>query len=133
MNAITPMLKDQDKLSPLASRYVDVEDLPWKPSGNPGIDMKVLLKDEKTGLMTCLFRWAPGSSLPMHRHVQIEQSWVLEGELEDDEGVCTKGNFVWRPAGSTHVARAPKGALILAMFLEPNILLDGANAGKRLE
>lgn len=133
MNVITPMMKDQDKLSPLASRYVEVDDLPWKPTGNKGIDMKILLKDETTGLMTCLFRWAPGSELPMHRHVNIEQSYILSGSLEDDEGVCTTGNFVWRPKGSEHVARAPNGCLLIAMFLEPNIFLAGDMAGKRLE
>ena len=25
--------------------------------------------------------------------------------FEDDEGICTAGNFVWRPPGSRHVAR----------------------------
>jgi len=133
MNAVTPMMKDQEKLSPLASRYVQVDDLPWKPTGHKGIDMKILLKDETTGLMTCLFRWAPGAELPMHRHVNIEQSYILSGSLEDDEGVCTTGNFVWRPKGSEHVARAPNGCLLVAMFLEPNIFLAGDMKGKRLE
>ena len=117
----------------LASRYVKVDDLPWKPTGHPGIDMKILIKDEESGLMTCLFRWAPGSKLPMHEHVQIEQTWVLEGHLVDDEGECKAGDFVWRPAGSRHDAWSPNGALIIAIFQEPNIFLTGDMAGKRLE
>jgi anti-sigma factor ChrR (cupin superfamily) len=133
MNAVTPMLKDQDTLDALASRYVDVESLPWQPTGYDGVEIKVLLKDETTGLMTALFRWQPGAVLPLHEHVEIEQSFILEGSLVDDEGVATKGNFVWRPAGNRHVARAPNGALILGMFLKPNIFLAGDNAGKPLK
>ena len=30
------------------------------------------------------------------------------------------GEFVWRPAGSRHVAWSPKGGLFLAMFQIPN-------------
>ena len=41
---------------------------------------------------------------------------VLEGSLEDDEGKCTAGNFVWRPAGSRHTAKAPNGAMFIAFF-----------------
>lgn len=116
-----------------ASRYVDVAALAWKPTPTPGIDMKILLKDEATGLMTALFRWAPGTALELHEHVDIEQTYVLEGSLVDDEGECTTGNFVWRPKGSRHVARAPKGALVLAIFQRPNIFLEGGAKGRTLE
>lgn len=117
----------------LASRYVDVAALGWKPTPTPGIDMKILLKDEASGLMTALFRWAPGTALGLHEHVDIEQSYILEGSLVDEEGECTKGNFVWRPKGSRHVARAPNGALVLAVFLTPNIFLEGEAKGRTLE
>jgi len=133
MNAMTPMLKDQETLDALASRYVNVDALPWAPTGYPGVDIKVLLKDESTGLLTALFRWAPGAVLPLHQHVEIEQSFILEGSLVDEEGEATKGNFVWRPAGNRHVAKAPNGALILGMFLKPNIFLAGDGAGQQLK
>lgn len=107
-------------LGPLQSRLVEVDKLPWQPTGHKGIDIKILMKDDTTGLMTALFRWEPGSVLSDHEHVEIEQSWILEGSLVDEDGEVTAGNFVWRPAGSRHVARAPNGALILGFFLKPN-------------
>ena len=48
--------------------------------------------------LTALTRFAPGSKLPDHEHTELEQSYVLEGSLEDDEGIATAGNYVWRPA-----------------------------------
>lgn len=130
--AATPMLKDEDKLHPLASRYVDVDTIPWKPTPCEGVEMKILLEDE-SGLMTALFRWAPGATLPLHEHVEIEQTFVLEGSLVDEEGEVTAGNYVWRPSGNRHVATAPNGALVLSMFLKPNIFLSDALEGQELK
>jgi len=133
MAAATPLLKEQDSLSPLASRFVDVDSLPWKPTQCEGVEMKILLEDPETGLMTALFRWQPGAKLPLHEHVEIEQTYVLEGSILDDEGEVTAGNYVWRPAGNRHDAVAPNGALVLGMFLKPNRFLDGNLEGQELK
>jgi anti-sigma factor ChrR (cupin superfamily) len=114
------MATAKEKISPPPSVFVEVDKLPWVPTKYAGVDVKVLHENKETGLYTALFRWAPGSVFPLHEHVDIEQTYVLEGSLEDEEGECTAGNFVWRPSGSTHVARAPKGALLIAMLLKPN-------------
>jgi anti-sigma factor ChrR (cupin superfamily) len=120
MSAVTPNAKNHAGLAPLDSRYVDVEAMDWEPTPYPGVDWKVLLRDEESGLLTALFKWAPGSELPLHEHTEIEQTFVLEGSIEDDEGEVTAGNFVWRPAGSRHVARSRNGAVLLGTFLRPN-------------
>ena len=69
--------------------------------------------------------FAPGATLPDHEHVKIEQTYVLEGKLVDKEGpvkgfTVGPGEFVWREAGSRHVAWTPEGGLMLAMFQAPN-------------
>ena len=132
MTATTPFLSNEDMLGPLASRYVDVGSLPWKPTPCPGIDMKVLLEDKETGLLTALFRWQAGAELALHEHVEVEQTFVIEGSIEDDEGEVTAGNYVWRPKGNRHIARSPNGALVLSVFLKPNIFLSGASEGQQL-
>ena len=94
----------------LASRFVDVQSMPWEKTRYPGIEQKTLL-----------MKMAPGARLPDHEHVRIEQTYVLEGSLVCGEGVCKAGEFVWRPAGSRHEAWAgPQGGLMLAMFQIPN-------------
>ena len=108
-------------LPPLASRFVDIDKLPWEKTKFEGIEQKVLLSDRKTGLFTALMKLAPGARLPDHEHVLIEQTYVIEGTLHCPEGVCRPGEFVWRPAGSRHHAWAgPEGGLFLAMFQAPN-------------
>ncbi|QNN58259.1 cupin domain-containing protein [Diaphorobacter ruginosibacter] len=133
MALMTPFLPNADKYGPLDSRNMAIDELPWKPTPTAGIDMKILVKDDDTGLLTALFRWQPGSELALHEHVEIEQSYVLEGEFEDADGVYPAGNFVWRPKGHRHTARSPKGALVLCFFLRPNKFLGGELDGQELK
>jgi anti-sigma factor ChrR (cupin superfamily) len=130
--ASTPHLAGQEKLAKLDSRFVNVGTLPWKATQIDGVEMKVLIEEPETGLMTALVRFAPGAKLPPHEHVGIEQSYVIEGSLEDPEGLTTAGNFVWRPAGSRHVAWSPNGALVLAIYQRPNVFLE-EHAGEELK
>lgn len=123
MSARTPDWKTESDLKPRSSRYVKMDALPWRPTAFPGVEIKVLLEDKETGLMTSITRMSPGATLPLHEHVGIEQTYVLEGRLVDEEGEVSAGEYVWRPAGSIHVATAPEGALLLGMFLQPNRFL----------
>lgn len=121
MSAVTPGVTEHSKLPAMASRFVDVESLPWQKSRFDGIETKTLLVDKASGLLTMLMKMAPGAKLPDHEHVDIEQSWIIDGSLDCGEGSCTTGNFVWRPAGSRHDAWAgPDGVLLLGMFQLPN-------------
>ena len=115
--------------SELASRFIDVERMPWEKTRYPGVEQKTLFVEKESGMLTALMRMAPGARLPDHEHVKIEQTYVLEGSLRCPEGECTAGQFVWRPAGSRHHAWAgPGGGVFLAIFQAPNKFFqkDGA-------
>ena len=121
MSAMTPKATQHAGLPPLASRFVAVAALPWEPTRFPGVEMKTLLIDRETGVLTALMKFAPGARLPDHEHVLIEQTYVLEGSLVCGEGECKAGDYVWRPAGSRHEAWAgAQGGLMLAIFQIPN-------------
>lgn len=110
----------QPSMGPKDSRYIDVESMEWEESGLPGILKKTLYEDKERGVLTALFKMSPGSEVPLHEHTDIEQTFMLEGTLEDKQGVITPGNYAWRPGGSVHVARAPEGAVFLSVFFNPN-------------
>ena len=117
MDAPTPKSAAHD----LRSHHVRVGELEWKPTRFAGCEVKTLLFDRDTGLVTALMRFAPGAVLPDHEHVKIEQTYVLEGSLVCGEGECKAGEFVWRPAGSRHMAwGGPQGGVMLAIFQIPN-------------
>jgi anti-sigma factor ChrR (cupin superfamily) len=70
--------------------------------------MKRLCEDP-SGKLAPLTKMDPGAVLPDHRHAGLEQSFVIEGALVDEDGTCTAGTFVWRRAGSVHRAWSPDG------------------------
>ncbi len=109
----------------LQSHFVDAATMDWQPTEFEGIEMKILFKDSD-GRSTILFKMAPGAVVPMHEHTALEQTYMLEGSLEDDEGICTANTFVWRPGGNRHIARSPNGAVFLSIFMRPNKFMDGS-------
>ena len=108
----------------LRSTIVAASTMPWQPTQFAGIEMKILYSDEE-GRSTILFKMAPGAVVPLHEHTALEQTYMLEGSLEDAEGRCGAGDFVWRPGGNIHVAHAPNGAMFLSVFNRPNRFFDG--------
>jgi anti-sigma factor ChrR (cupin superfamily) len=126
MSSVLSKKSGTDPVSPLASRFVQVEALPWEKTRYEGVETKTLLVDRNTGVLTLLMKMAPGARLPDHEHVEIEQTYVLQGSLVCGEGECKAGEFVWRPAGSRHEAWAgAQGGVMLAMFQIPNRFYDG--------
>jgi len=109
----------------LKSHYIDPADLEWQPTPFEGIKIKVLYKDPSSGMSTVLFKMDPGAIVPFHEHTGLEQTFMLEGSLEDEEGRALPGTYVWRPQGSRHVAVSPQGATFLSMFMSPNHFFTG--------
>jgi len=122
MDAVTPKAKiaaDEH------SHVVRPADMEWKPTRFAGCEVKTLYMDTQSGVMTALMRFAPGAVLPDHEHVNVEQTYVLEGRLVDKEGPAEgteakTGEFIWREPGSRHSAWCPEGGLMLAIFQVPN-------------
>ncbi len=110
-----------------SSVYVDVDAMEWQSTPFPGITIKILFQEPDGEGFTALFRAEPGAKLPLHRHLGVEQTYIIEGSLVDEEGVCTAGNFVWRHPGSVHEAHSPDGLLGIGIFQRPNEFLEADN------
>jgi anti-sigma factor ChrR (cupin superfamily) len=112
------ILAEAASLTALASRFIDTEQVPWIETA-PGNKMKVIYHDPASGMLTILSKLEPGSGIPAHVHEDLEQTFVLEGSLVDDEGECTASNFVIRAKGSRHAPKAPNGCTMLVFFMKP--------------
>lgn len=67
-----------------------------------GIRFKQLFVDNKTGMVTALVRMAPGTHLPKHRHREIEQLYILEGDCYVHGELLGPGDFHCAAPGSVH-------------------------------
>src|SRR5260370_36613644 len=117
------MLEDETmaeapSLGAVASRFIETESVPWIETA-PGNKMKVIYHDPATDMLTILSKLEPGAGIPPHVHEDLEQTFVLEGSLVDQEGECTSGNFVIRAKASRHAPPAPKACTMLGFFLRP--------------
>jgi anti-sigma factor ChrR (cupin superfamily) len=122
---VKPNTQTAKLVDDLRAHVVRPGQMPWDKMRFPGCETKTLLFGAKSGLATVLIKMAPGATLPDHEHVLIEQTYVLDGSLVDKEGPDAgleigPGEFVWRPAGSRHVAWCPKGGTMIAIFQVPN-------------
>ena len=93
----------------------------WKPTRFEKVSIKVLYEDPERGEMTCLLKLEPGAHIPFHKHPEIEQTLVLEGSVEDHDGVATAGDYIWRKPGSLHDNTSPGGAVLFAVYRKPNL------------
>ena len=103
------------------STYVKASEMDWQPTRFEKVSIKVLYEDRERGEMTCLLKLEPGAYIPFHKHPEIEQSFVLEGSVEDHDGSALAGDYIWRKPGSMHDNRSPGGAVLLAVYRKPNI------------
>jgi anti-sigma factor ChrR (cupin superfamily) len=102
------------------SAYIKPAQMDWKPTRFEKISIKVLYEDVE-GRDDLPSKLEPGAYVPFHRHPEVEQSFVLEGSVEDHDGVATAGDYIWRKPGSQHDNRSPNGAVLLAVYRKPNI------------
>jgi len=90
----------------------------WKPF-RAGVEIHSLYGEVGVGRAGALLRYAPGASLPVHRHAGFEQIQVLEGYQVDDRGRYGKGTVVINPPGSRHAVSCPEGCIVFVTWELP--------------
>jgi anti-sigma factor ChrR (cupin superfamily) len=76
----------------------------WEDWLFPGLSRRVLFVDEPGGRITMLLRLAAGARLPSHPHSEVEEVYMLEGDLHGDDGnVLWAGDYQRSEAGTVHV------------------------------
>jgi hypothetical protein len=79
---------------------VIVADAPWVPSPLPGIEYKLLHRDEERRSTTRLLRFAAGAAYPSHRHGGVEEVFVLEGSVILNGILLKPGDYCRAEAGT---------------------------------
>lgn len=87
-------------------------DLPWLSSSAPGVERRMLSRDDDTGVVTSIVRYVPGASYPAHAHPGGEEILVLEGTFADEHGHYPAGTYLRNPPGSTHHPYSPDGCVL---------------------
>ena len=85
----------------------------WTPMAD-GVDCKVLWRPEDTGRQTVLIRMAPGAAYDTHHHDDVEECYVVSGDLSFGGHELRAGDFhVALPGGDHPPASTRDGCLLL--------------------
>ena len=103
------------------STIVDTAKLPWTALDFPGISMRVVNEDKKSGGMTVMTRLEPGASIPAHIHSKADETvFVISGDFIEEETEYGAGSFFAAPAGAPHGPhRSRTGCIVLTTFSAP--------------
>jgi anti-sigma factor ChrR (cupin superfamily) len=107
------------------STYVNPSEMDWQPTRFKKVSIKVLYEDPGRREVTCLLK-LEGAYIPFHKHPEIEQTFVLEGSVDDHDGIATAGDYIWRKPGSLHDNTSPGGAVLFAVYRKPNLYYEAA-------
>lgn len=99
----------------LLQRAAQPDQLAWQPL-RPGVDCHTLYGRPGEGPAAALLRYAPGASVPLHRHLGHEHILVLEGSQRDANGVYPAGTLLVSPPRSRHAVISDEGCLVLAIW-----------------
>ena len=86
----------EEPVVPPPQRWVEPE---WEEAA-PGISVKLLATDTEKDRVSMLVRLAPGAAYPPHRHGDVEELYLLDGELMIDEKKLYPGDYNRAEAGS---------------------------------
>ena len=78
--------------------YVALQsDKKWQPGPYPGVELMVLHKNEQTGGVTVLRKFAAGMTIPAHIHPQAnETAYVLSGQWEESGVIYSHRRVLFR-------------------------------------
>jgi anti-sigma factor ChrR (cupin superfamily) len=83
------------------------------------LSIKQLFVDEAKGTVTSLYKLAPGGQLPVHRHLGVEECYVLEGDCRINDQVLYAGDYTCAMKGSVHqTVYTETGTLLLIIAQE---------------
>ena len=79
---------------------VIVADAPWVSSPLPGIEYKLLHRDDERRTTTRLLRFSAGATYPSHRHGGVEEVFVLDGTVTLNGILLRPGDYCRAEAGT---------------------------------
>jgi anti-sigma factor ChrR (cupin superfamily) len=97
---------------------VSTDSLPWTPLDFPGVFMRVVYQDARTGGMTVMTRLEPGAAIPAHLHRQADETvFVLSGDFIEAGALHPSGSYFVAAAGTPHGPHESRtGCIVLTTF-----------------
>jgi quercetin dioxygenase-like cupin family protein len=81
---------------------VRAQEIEWQSHPVPGVETSIFYTDQVTRRISGLFKAEPGMQYPLHRHAEVEEIYMLSGDLIIGEQVYGAGDYIRSHPGSIH-------------------------------
>jgi anti-sigma factor ChrR (cupin superfamily) len=103
---------DQPRRELTGFEFILGEDRGWIDSGIDGVEFRLLAEDVSAGRRTFLTRMRDGASLPRHRHVGVEEIYLIEGHLEVSGVDMQSGDYCRADPDTIHESVTSRGGCV---------------------
>jgi anti-sigma factor ChrR (cupin superfamily) len=109
------LIADGNPEMPLAPEMFAIRsgDLQWQPHRTEGVEVALLFLDRVHRTRSLVVKAAAGVIYPLHRHAEIEEIYMLEGELVIDGQVYLAGDYIRSYPNSRHAPSTSTGCMFL--------------------
>ena len=91
---------------------IDTNALDWEPTNIDGIERKPLYSQTGFSDVMCLERWDAAVECTEVTYADGAELFVIDGELQDEDGHYAAGSWLRLPAGATHRPRSAEGCTL---------------------
>ncbi len=103
------------------------DEKPWQPGPYPGVELKILHKNDLTGGVVVLRKFEAGKTIPAHTHPAAnEWAWILSGEWEESDVTYTAGTLFFAPKGTQHGPHVAKSEVISLTVFDGPLTVAGS-------
>jgi hypothetical protein len=115
--------------------FVQSQRLDWEPfAPRPGVTMKRLSEDTRTGALSAILRYPPGWTAQPATLATDEEFLVLDGALTHGDTRYDPDCYAFWPGGLARQAlAAPQGATVLTFFSAPVTTFEPARMTDRID
>jgi len=100
----------------------------WEPGPFPGVAFAALSHDAATGGRFLLRRFAPGTTIPAHRHPETSESVVvLKGKWIEGKVAYGPGSFFYAPKNTVHGPHTAENEVISVTWYDGPLSVETAD------
>ena len=100
----------------------------WEPGPYPGVEFAALSHDPATGARFLLRRFAPGTTIPAHRHPETAESVVvLKGKWVEGKVAYGPGSFFHAPKNPVHGPHTAENEVISVTWYDGPLSVETAD------
>ncbi len=108
----------------LINRETPFESVKWEPYIVPGIRIARLYTDLTNRILTGLLQAEAGASYPLHNHGDVEEIFMLQGDLIVGDRVYGSGDYTRTVPGMSHAPETRHGCMFFFRVSIDNQFLE---------